>query len=189
MHPGPEPWVTRLLTALGRPKPRLLGSSGGWRGSQGWGTYWGSTPGRLYTTLRNSSPEPSPTPLSPAWPPGSACTLTPTWHFTLAGLRKWKQKGATEAPEPTSLALPLPGIGNASGLPHHHPTTPAFPQVSRCPTVSGRTGLCRVQGTHSPAEPLRTSACRRAHLRMFQSTKYPQHLPCLTHPPQLSLHG
>ena len=26
MHPGPEPWVTRLLTALGRPKPRLLGA-------------------------------------------------------------------------------------------------------------------------------------------------------------------
>ena len=73
----------------------------------------------------------------PSRPPGSACTLTPTWHFTLAGLRKWKQKGATEAPEPTSLALPLPGIGNASGLPHHHPTTPAFLQVSRCPTVSG----------------------------------------------------
>ena len=66
MHPSPEPWVTRLLTALGGPKPRLLGSSGGWRGSQGWGTYWGSTPGRLYTTVRNFSPEPSPTPLSPA---------------------------------------------------------------------------------------------------------------------------
>lgn len=107
MHPGPEPWVTRLLTALGRPKPRLLGSSGGWRGSQGWGTYWGSTPGRLYTTLRNSSPEPSPTPLSPAWPPGSACTLTPTWYFTLAGLRKWKQKGATEAPEPPPWLCPF----------------------------------------------------------------------------------
>lgn len=83
MHAGPEPWVTRLLTALGGPKPRLLGSSAtlwGMEGQPGDGDILGvQTRGAL--TLRHSSPEPSPAPLSLARPPGSACTLTPTCHL------------------------------------------------------------------------------------------------------------
>lgn len=109
--------------------------------------------------------------------------------YTLAGLRKWRQKGVTRAhlSQPPCLCpfqvLAMLVVYPATTLPLQRS------QVSRCPAVNGEDRPLQSLGTHSPVEPLRTSACRRAHLRMFQSTKYPQHLPCLTHLPQLSLHG
>ena len=146
--------------------------------------------------------EASPTPLAPARPPGSACTLTPTRHLHPCWSQQVEAERATEAPEPTSL----PHLLGAWAPGHWGPwlcpfqvlamlavyptTTPPLQSLRKCEDVRqsmGRTGLCRVQGTHSPAEP-EGASLPESPPQNVPEHKIPQHLPRLTHPPQLSLH-
>lgn len=155
VHSGPEPWVTRLLLLPwgGGAGPGLLGISA---------SLWGMErqPGEGHVGLHTREGAHSKTLLSRTQPsstvPGPATWVCPLYPHPYLCHPCWSQVEAERgnpAPEPTSLPLSLPSTGNASGLPCHHPATPAFPQVSRCPAVNGRTGLCRVQGTHSPVGP------------------------------------
>lgn len=192
MHPGPEPWVTRL-TALGAGGQAQAAGHFcfplGMERQPGRGTLGLHT--REALTLRHSSlsrTQPSSTVPGPAtWVCLYPSPLLGT--YTLAGLRKWRQKGQPKHLSQPPCLCPFQVLAMLVKFTLPPPCHSSSPQVSRCPTVNGEDRPLQSTGTHSPVEPLRTSACRRAHLRMFQSTKYPQHLPCLTHLPQLSLHG
>lgn len=124
--------ATLRVTALHCPAPptlpsSLLGGSAFCSGAEsqpgGRAGVQARSPGTLFTGLRNSSPQLSPTPLPLACPSFPRGHLKNVLHSPLPGtqdlgsLRKWRHKGATKAPVPTSPPRPLGPGHPASGDP------------------------------------------------------------------------